>query len=168
MRLNKNQQMILNEHDVIKSWLSDVNIKEAHFEDVEPINIYNNWCDLFDIDKNIAATTENTTDNFVEQCINNWSMPSEYYHIDIHGYLEDKCETSEQVSRVRYELALYDERGLTIVLKFLRYLVDVCDNNDIVLGVGRGSSVASYCLYLLGIHRVDSLKYDLDIKEFLK
>jgi len=34
--------------------------------------------------------------------------------------------------------------------------------------VGRGSSVASYCLYLLGVHKINSLKFDLDIKEFLK
>jgi DNA polymerase III alpha subunit len=47
-------------------------------------------------------------------------------------------------------------------------MVTVCKENNIVLGVGRGSSVASYVLYLLGVHRVDSLKYDLDIKEFLK
>lgn len=168
MRLNKNHQVILNEHDVIKSWLSDIDIKEAQFEDVEPINIYNDWCDLFDIEKKINASVENTSDNFVEQCLSNWHMPSEYYHIDIQQYLEDMCTNSEQVARVRYELALYDERGMLIVLKFLRYLVAICNDNDIVLGIGRGSSVSSYCLYLLGIHRVDSIKYELDIKEFLK
>jgi DNA polymerase III alpha subunit len=57
---------------------------------------------------------------------------------------------------------------MIIVLKFLKYLVDVCNTNNIVLGVGRGSSVASYCLYLLGVHCIDSIKYELDIKEFLK
>jgi DNA polymerase III alpha subunit len=40
--------------------------------------------------------------------------------------------------------------------------------NKIVWGVGRGSSVASYVLFLIGIHKVNSLKYNLDIKEFLK
>jgi DNA polymerase III alpha subunit len=40
--------------------------------------------------------------------------------------------------------------------------------NDIVWGVGRGSSVASYTLYLIGVHKIDSIKYELDINEFLK
>jgi len=62
----------------------------------------------------------------------------------------------------------YEKRGMIIVLKFLLHLVNTCTENDIVIGVGRGSSVASYCLYLLGIHRIDSIKYELDIKEFLK
>jgi DNA polymerase III alpha subunit len=34
--------------------------------------------------------------------------------------------------------------------------------------VGRGSSVASYVLYLLGVHRIDSMFYDLDPSEFLR
>jgi DNA polymerase III alpha subunit len=38
----------------------------------------------------------------------------------------------------------------------------------VLWGVGRGSSVASYCLYILGVHKVDSIKYELDIHEFLK
>jgi DNA polymerase III alpha subunit len=54
------------------------------------------------------------------------------------------------------------------LLRYLKYLVDTMRSKNILWGVGRGSSVASYCLYLLGIHKVDSVKYDLDIKEFLK
>jgi DNA polymerase III alpha subunit len=40
--------------------------------------------------------------------------------------------------------------------------------NNIVWGVGRGSSVASYVLYLIGVHKIDSMYYDLDIEEFLR
>jgi DNA polymerase III alpha subunit len=50
----------------------------------------------------------------------------------------------------------------------MKYLVDTLRKNIIVWGVGRGSSVASYILYLIGVHRIDSLYYDLDIAEFLK
>ena len=53
-----------------------------------------------------------------------------------------------------------------IIITF--YLVDTFSENDVVWGVGRGSSVASYCLYLIGLHKIDSIKYELDIKEFLK
>jgi len=48
------------------------------------------------------------------------------------------------------------------------YIVDMMRKNNLVWGVGRGSSVASYVLYLIGIHKIDSLKYNLNIEEFLK
>ena len=54
------------------------------------------------------------------------------------------------------------------VLQFLKYMVDTLRENNIVWGVGRGSSVASYVLYLLGVHKVNSIKYDLDPTEFLR
>jgi DNA polymerase III alpha subunit len=50
----------------------------------------------------------------------------------------------------------------------LIYIIDTMRKNNIVWGVGRGSSVASYILYLLGVHKVDSVKYNLHIEEFLK
>jgi len=40
--------------------------------------------------------------------------------------------------------------------------------NNIVWGVGRGSSVASYVLFLLGVHKIDSMYYELSVDEFLK
>jgi DNA polymerase III alpha subunit len=55
-----------------------------------------------------------------------------------------------------------------ILLKYLKYLVDTMRENNIVWGVGRGSSVASFVLFLLEVHRINSLYYDLSIDEFLK
>jgi DNA polymerase III alpha subunit len=40
--------------------------------------------------------------------------------------------------------------------------------NRMIWGVGRGSSVASNVLYLLGVHRIDSMFYELDSREFLR
>ena len=40
--------------------------------------------------------------------------------------------------------------------------------NKFIWGVGRGSSVSSYILYLIGVHRVNSLKFGFDIKDYLK
>jgi len=48
------------------------------------------------------------------------------------------------------------------------YFVDTLRKHNILWGVGRGSSVSSYILYLIGIHRIDSIKYNLNIGEFLK
>jgi len=166
--MNLNNQMILKENDVITGWLSDRDVTEAVFDDVSPINIYNDWCLKYDIDDTISALEQDTGDNFVERCLANWNMPEDYHDLDVVNYLLELTTTPEQRVRVLIEIDLYQERGMIIVLKFLKYLVDICEENNIVLGVGRGSSVASYCLYLLGVHRIDSIKYDLDIKEFLK
>jgi len=98
----------------------------------------------------------------------NWSMPTEYKNLDIAEYVLGLCSTDAELQRVGQELILYQERELFDLLKFLKYLVDTLRKNNIVWGVGRGSSVASYILYLLGVHKIDSLYYDLDIQEFLK
>jgi DNA polymerase III alpha subunit len=80
----------------------------------------------------------------------------------------DQCKTEAELQRAGEELIKFQERDLFILLKYLKYLVDTMRNNNIVWGVGRGSSVASYVLYLIGIHRIHSLYYDLSIDEFLK
>jgi DNA polymerase III alpha subunit len=97
-----------------------------------------------------------------------WFMPQEYLQLDIAQHLLDLCRTPEQLQRVGEELLLFQERGLFDLLRYLRYLVDVMRENNMIWGVGRGSSVSSYVLYLLGVHRVDSMFYDLDVKEFLR
>jgi DNA polymerase III alpha subunit len=97
-----------------------------------------------------------------------WFMPDEYRHIDIAQHILDLCTTQEQLQRAGEELLLYQERDLFDLLRYLRYLVAVMQENRIVWGVGRGSSVASYVLYLLGVHRIDSMFYDLDPREFLR
>ena len=99
---------------------------------------------------------------------NKWLIPQEYTEFDIAGYLYSLCNTEEESDRVIKELQLFDQYNMIDVLKFLKYLVDTMRENNILWGVGRGSSVASYCLYLLGVHKINSLKYDLDIREFLK
>jgi hypothetical protein len=48
------------------------------------------------------------------------------------------------------------------------YLVDFMRENKIVWGVGRGSSVASYILYIIGVHKVNSIQYGLDFHEFMR
>jgi len=97
-----------------------------------------------------------------------WFMPEEYQKTDIAQHVLHLCTTQEQLQRVGEELLLFQEHGLFDLLRYLRYLVDVMRDNHIIWGVGRGSSVASYVLYLLGVHRIDSLYYDLDPREFLR
>lgn len=96
-----------------------------------------------------------------------WFMPEDYCP-NLVEMLYGMCTTPEQTDRVSKELELYIQHGMFDLLYYLKYLVDTMRENKIVWGVGRGSSVASYVLYLLGVHKVDSLKYNLDIHEFLK
>jgi DNA polymerase III alpha subunit len=98
----------------------------------------------------------------------NWHMPAEYQQLDIAEHVVAMCNTAEKLQRVGHELLLYQERDLFNLLRYLKYLVDVMQDNHVIWGVGRGSSVASYVLYLLGVHRIDSMYYDLDVSEFLR
>ena len=97
-----------------------------------------------------------------------WFMPQEYRDTDIAQHVLDLCITPEQLQRVGEELLLFQQHNLFDLLRYLRYLVAVMKENNIIWGVGRGSSVASYVLYLLGVHRIDSMYYDLDPREFLR
>jgi len=97
-----------------------------------------------------------------------WSMPEEYKNFDIAQWILDQCKTEHELQRVGQELLLFQEKNLFSLLQYLKYLVDTMRQHNIVWGVGRGSSVASYVLYLIGVHHIDSIYYDLPIEEFLK
>jgi len=87
--------------------------------------------------------------------------------MDIERYLIDQCP-ERNIDRLKTELELYRKNQMIPVLRAMKYIVDTLRKNQIVWGVGRGSSVASYALYLIGVHKIDSVKYDLPIGEFFK
>lgn len=97
-----------------------------------------------------------------------WFMPEECNQFPIVDWLFEQCRTETEKDRVEEEIKLFIQHGMFDLLFYLKYLVDTMRKNNIVWGVGRGSSVASYVLFLIGIHKIDSIKYNLDIKEFLK
>lgn len=97
-----------------------------------------------------------------------WIMPDEYKNFDVSSWLLSLCVTDAQRIRVNTELSLYTKFNLMNLLRYLKFLRDIAEKNKIIWGVGRGSSCCSYCLYLMKIHRVDSLKFGLDIHEFLR
>ena len=80
----------------------------------------------------------------------------------------DKCQNDEEKMRVQMEYDLFEKKNFVRVLQFLIYFVDTLRANNIVWGVGRGSSVASFCLFLIGVHKINPLLYNLDITEFLR
>jgi|SRR6056300_1106173 DNA polymerase III alpha subunit len=99
---------------------------------------------------------------------NNWFMPDSYKSMDIEKFILDQCKTQEEIERVKIELEEYKKRNLLLLLKQMKYIVDILRKNNIVWGVGRGSSVASYVLHLLGVHKINSIKYDIPLNEFFK
>lgn len=105
--------------------------------------------------------------DFDRICQQDWFIPEEYKSIDIEGFLVHVCP-KENYQRLIEELEEYRSRDMLMLLKVLKYLVDTFRKNNIVWGVGRGSSVASYALFLLGVHKIDSIKYKLDWREFLR
>ena len=98
----------------------------------------------------------------------NWHMPDQYKNLDIAAHILGLCKSEVELQRCGQELLLYQERNLFPLLQYLAYLVDIMQTNRVIWGVGRGSSVASYVLYKLGVHRIDSLFYNLSVDEFLR
>jgi DNA polymerase III alpha subunit len=97
-----------------------------------------------------------------------WFLPEQYKNFDIAKWVLEQCSNEAELQRAGEELLLYQEQDLFMLLKYMKYLVDTMRSNKIVWGVGRGSSVASFVLFLIGIHKINSLYYGLDIKEFLR
>lgn len=98
----------------------------------------------------------------------NWNTPEPFKSMDIEEYIFSLSKTEEEDARIALELSMFYERDLYPLLRHMIYLVDHFRKNNIVWGVGRGSSVSSYVLFLVGLHRINSLHYNLSIDEFLK
>jgi len=135
-----------------------------------------------DIDKFNAAMEEQGFDKLqkyipldVDQktfdgvCQSEWFMPQEYKELDVYTFVMNKAgDDLAELERVEEEIAQFKVRGMNNLLRYMIYLVDFMRENNIVWGVGRGSSVASYVLYLIGVHKINSIQFGLDWREFLR
>lgn len=171
VRYDQYGNAIISTADAVESVLRGNRITEAFIDDAEEVALYNKYAKRFTQSK--AILLEEITEDFPFEdyhaaMASEWFMPEQYKSIDPTAYILNKCETEEQQIRAQQELEIYTKRDLLDLLRFLIYLVDFMRENNIVWGVGRGSSVASYCLYLIGVHKIDSIKYNLDIHEFLR
>jgi len=134
------------------------NISRIPFEDVSQ---HNQYCFELDIDPLLNEPSWSKQFN----------IPQSYKDMDVEDYvlrLVTDAEDPEGRARVEMELAMFASRNLFPIIRLSIYIVDEMRKNNIVWGIGRGSSVASYVLYLIGINKINPLKYGLDIKEFLK
>jgi DNA polymerase III alpha subunit len=175
MKTNHLHQTIIDESDIMEAIYRsndpvDLPVKRVIVEDDAWIKRFKKSCQEYGLPFDIEWTEPDDVDldTFIRENLADWRLPAEYLEIDLENYLLSKCNNDVQRRRVQLELEEFEQRDMLIVLKWLKYFVDTMRENNLIWGVGRGSSVASYVLYLLEVHRVDSIKYDLDIKEFLK
>ena len=168
MRTDIYGQLILNETDLCHIFLQDPTrtVKNAFVE--EPVE-FSGFLSIENIpDLKVYTDLGIALDEFDEQRQSQWLFPKEYKDMDIAKWVLEQCTSESELQRAGEELLLFQDRDMFILLKYLKYLVDTMRDNNIVWGVGRGSSVASFVLFLIGVHRINSLYYDLSIDEFLK
>ena len=87
-------------------------------------------------------------------------------YLKVNPMSDDDIEI--RINRILEEVRLIKEYNIENLIRTAIYIVDVFEEKSVVWGTGRGSSCACYCLYLLGLHEVDSVKYDLDLDEFFR
>lgn len=158
--LDNKGNMYVEEDDIIELMLLNRQAKILP-RNVQSFKLFESNCKSYGIKSpfELDSSTENV----------DWNMPEEYRSLDIKKHIVSNYTLNNtQTARVDLELNEFEQRNLTDLLRFLVYFIDTVRTNNVIYGVGRGSSIASYVLYLLKVHRIDSLKYNLDIKEFLK
>jgi len=170
MKTDQYGQIIYNESDLVNMVMSGATIENLQGMLVEPgVNLETASAYLEQVPDLIEYVfTDMTVEEFDAMKQHSWHMPDEYRQLDIAEYILSLCDSNARLQRCGEELLLFQERNLFDLLRYLKYLVDTLQANRMIWGVGRGSSVASYVLYLLGVHRIDSMFYDLDAREFLR
>jgi len=169
MKTDMYGQIILTENDLCDLYLRDPTrtIKSCLIDKQIKLD------DIFLSSENLPqlveyVDTKLSLEEFDNKNQSEWQMPIEYKELDIAKFVLDQCKNEEELQRAGDELLQFHDRNMFPLLQYLKYLVDTMRRNNIVWGVGRGSSVASFVLFLIGIHRINSLYYDLSIDEFLK
>lgn len=109
-----------------------------------------------------------------------WVLPQYYKELVVYDKLTDQLVQycvdnnivdaniiNDVIERVDSEYKLFEKHDKVDVLRTMYYIVDTLTTGNVMWGIGRGSSVSSFILYLIGVHDVDSYRYQLDITDFL-
>lgn len=162
--LNINAECTYSEEECFELLYNGVNLSEVIF--ALPKDFKNNYEDLYF--KPFNERQENLESTFHQEKSNTWLIPEEFKIIVVKEFVLKLCKSELEIQRVEEEYKLFEERNLIQMLQFIIYFVSYLRRNNLTWGVGRGSSVNSYILFLLGLHKINSIKYQLDIKEFLR
>ena len=110
--------------------------------------------------KHKAQVTEdcNNYDFLRKLCLNGFSELA----------VEKDTELYEKyVSRIKYELKTLKDLGFVDYVLLVWDVINFCKENDIPVGLGRGSAAGSIVLYLTGVTGIDPIKYDLYFERFI-
>lgn len=172
MKQNKHGEIIYNQDDVIDLIMRGIDITNTQGITVDSsVDLQTMACMLENVPKFVAyneLAESMTTEEFDHGCQSNWYMPDSYRDLDIAEHVLSLCDTDAELQRCGQELLMFQERRLFDLLRYLKYLIDIMTQNKLIWGVGRGSSTASFVLYKLKVHKINSLYYDLDPAEFLR
>lgn len=152
--------------DVIELLLRGYDIATLLIQPSGEIKEYNAWCAKLDKTEHQIKIVGAEVEDLPR--LNTWNISEPFASLAIRPLMLQRCVTAEQRLRVNLEMDLFEAHGLLPVLRLMCMLIDHFRRNKIVWGVGRGSSVASYVLFLIGVHKIDAMKYNLDISEFLR
>lgn len=101
-----------------------------------------------------------------------WKFPKQYSDLDLDtfflSFISKLNLNDKESNRIHKELQLVRDLNMENLFRSIIFILDVFKNNNIVWGVGRGSSCASYLLYLIDLHMVNPVKYDIPENEFFK
>lgn len=159
--------VLCNDSALLEILYSDQNLEAAIALPSNDIELYNRTDRYLDTNYGVL----NTASDEVYKDANwfsYWVTPAPYNEIDVETEILNRCSSEAEFHRAKEELELFNQRNMYPVLQHLLYLVDHWRANGILWGVGRGSSVSSLVLYLIGINRINPLDFDLNIEEFLK
>lgn len=169
--MNMYGQAILSSNELRELLLQGKNISHLNVMFDEEINLFKeHQAELLQETITFLDAPEEilTFDEFHQTCADEWIFPEIYQQIDVKSWLLSRCKTEEEIRRVNLEYGLFEERDLIMLLRLFIYIIDYFRKNNYVWGVGRGSSVSSFILFLIGTHFVNPIKYNLDIRDFLK
>lgn len=102
-----------------------------------------------------------------------WNTPPPFSDIDVATYVIDRLvelglDIEEYAVRLEAEITECEERNMMPVMRHVIFMVDDFKRRNVVWGVGRGSSCASLMMFLIGLNKVDPVKYDIPMSEFFK
>lgn len=102
-----------------------------------------------------------------------WTIPKKYLELNItelciDALAEKRLDDDEYIERLSWELNKMEEKNMHQFVRCLLYVIHQFEEKDVLWGVGRGSSCASLIMYLLGINKVDPVKYGIPAEEFFK
>lgn len=162
MYTDKFGQIVLTEDDVCDIFYNNPNAKPKY---IYTENAIKNTIDLEYFPKLLVYKPDVDYDKLHQK---DYFIPKEYENFDIAKFVLDRCNNDSELQRAGEELLLFQQHDMLDLLVYLKYLVDTLRKHNTVWGVGRGSSVASFVLYLIGVHKINSLYYDIPITEFFK